>query len=140
MDSKVELITKNASKTFPIIYNKSKNIDFRDYNSVFINEISEKELKITVPIFLCSMGHILVIYLFDKEDEVKNIEKIPSPELEARSLMIEGEIIALEQIDENKITTTLALRRGHIKGWQNYLNERESKQNKISDIFDKYKV
>lgn len=137
MQNKIILATKKLTKSHIIFSNHTSQSDCIDYQKINFLFANDNEITITVPKKTCASGHNLSLYIFDNDKQLRNLKSMPQDKSILKCWIINGVINQSDDFDEETIEITVSLNDKLNETWNNFVNEINQKQEKVSEIFNK---
>lgn len=135
----IVIATKKLTKSHIIFSNTTSQfdcIDFKKINFLFANE---NEITITVPNKTCASGHHITLYIFENDKQLRSLKSMPNDKSILKCSIINGVVTHFDSFDDQLSEATIELNEKVNEFWQKFVDNIESKQNRVSDIFDKYR-
>jgi len=120
-----------------IFMNQTSGTEFKEYKKIIIEELLDNGLIFIVPTNTCNASHNLTIFFY--KDENPKIPKKISAEGKNKGVVFtaNGKITSKTTNEDNKDFSTIEFKFGQYDkfGWEDLINEYNSKQEKIMELF-----
>ncbi len=137
---KITLATKKLSKSYMIFTNSTSQQDCIDYRDIKFIYADEMEFTLLVPIKSCAEGHHINLYIFDDNKQLKKLKKMPNDKSTLKCHVINGNISHFEKIDDELAEVTIQITDKVNEFWDSYISKIEERQDKVSEIFERYRT
>ena len=135
----ITLVTKNLTQSQVIFSNETSQSDCLRYKDIKIVLADDEHITLLVPPSSCSKGHNLSLYVFKNEKQVRTLKKMPRDKSILKCVVLHGKIEEFMPIDEEIAEITMKLTDKVMEYWKEFIQNIEDKQEKISQLFWKYR-
>lgn len=136
----VILATKKYSRNFIIFSNHTSQNDCLDYENIDFVFATENEITLYVPIKSCAQGHNLSLYIFENDKTLRNLKSMPKEKSVLNCWVINGYINFFEKVTDTSAEISLILNETLNESFNKFIQSIDSKQEFVSNIFDRYRT
>lgn len=137
--TKIVIATKKLSKSSIIFTNTTSMHDCIEYKNINFIFADEGEITLSIPSKKCTTGHHLSLYIFDNDKQLRKLSKMPKDKSVLKCKVVNGTVQSIEEISPETSEITLKITDKVNEFWDGFVEEIESKQEKISEIFQRYR-
>jgi len=133
------LATKKLSRSYFIFSNQTSQLDCLDYNKISLLYVDIDNLSLVVPKKSISEGHHLSLYIFQNSKQLKTISAMPRDKSILKCDVINGIVGQTFPFDEDLLEIQITVNGKNNEFWNNMVSDIESKQEEVSNKFNKYR-
>ena len=130
---------ERQSRKYIIFNNETSNQSCMDYIAIDFLVMDQNGFSLRVPIRTCSKGHLLSFLIFDSIKGLKKHKTFPKKYDKDGCMFMQGKVVDQQENQDSFTEIEILLATQSLETWTTYTTKLDTRQNEVTELFDKYR-